>query len=401
MSSAKKKARLATTTLSARVTPKIIKGQANFGSDILPLHFHAPLDEKKIPPQPWQNLPQPTGQSPFRLSLESVLSPDEIQRINATGKLVFHTVGDTGGVNETTDIENVASYMEKDFSPNKGESSPAFFYHLGDVVYYEGQAMNYFAQFYEPYMRYPAPIFAIPGNHDGDVDPTTGEKSLDAFVNNFCARAPIHTPEAKEAPRDAMTQPNVYWTLETPLATIIGLYSNCPEGGELKPDQIAWFESELIAAPKDKALIVAVHHPIYSAFGAHPGSQHLKDVFEQACGKANRIPHAVLSGHVHNYQRFNGELWGEEVPFFVIGAGGYNHRLHVLSEKIHRTKLPIQMPGSVGTLECYCDQNHGYMVVEITKKQMAFKYYAVPETGASPTKALKPYDTITIGLNLK
>jgi hypothetical protein len=26
-----------------------------------------------------------------------------------------------------------------------------------------------------------------------------------------------------------MTQPNVYWTLLTPLVTIIGLYSNCLE----------------------------------------------------------------------------------------------------------------------------------------------------------------------------
>jgi hypothetical protein len=38
-----------------------------------------------------------------------------------------------------------------------------------------------------------------------------------------------------------MTQPYVYWTLLTPLVTIIGLYGNCPEGGQLSQAQINWF----------------------------------------------------------------------------------------------------------------------------------------------------------------
>ena len=398
---AKKKTGRTPTTISSPAAQRRAPGQGRFGADLLPLHFHAPLDPLKIPPQPWQDLPQPTGSPPFHLALESVLPPEEIQRIHSSGNLVFHLVGDTGGVNETTDIENVASAMENDFLTGTPQSAPAFFYHLGDVVYYQGQTKNYYAQFYEPYMRYPAPILAIPGNHDGDVDPTTGEKSLQAFVRNFCARSPVHTPEAEDAPRDAMIQPNVYWTLEAPFATIIGLYSNCPEGGQIKPDQIAWFESELAAAPPNKALIVAVHHPIYSAYGAHPGSQHLKDVFEQACTKTGRLPHAVFTGHVHDYQRFNGRLTGKQVPFIVAGAGGYNHRLHVLSQKIHKAKLPVQMPGSVGTLENYCDTNHGFMRIEITQKQMTCRYFAVPDTGAPAGKPLKPFDTLTIPLNLK
>lgn len=46
---------------------------------------------------------------------------------------------------------------------------PSFLYHLGDVVYFYGEASNYYPQFYEPYAFYPVPIFAIPGNHDGDI----------------------------------------------------------------------------------------------------------------------------------------------------------------------------------------------------------------------------------------
>ena len=169
--------------------------------------------------------------------------------INNSATMVFHSVGDTGGVNTPTQIENVAAYMEKDFAGSDLTAYPSFFYHLGDVVYYDGETPNYFPEFYEPYMNYPAPIFAIPGNHDGDVNEQFPEPSLAAFVRNFCSQVPVITP-AKDAPRHAMTQPVCKsQPLQTPLATIIGLYSNCPEGGELSQAQIDWFQSELENAP--------------------------------------------------------------------------------------------------------------------------------------------------------
>ncbi len=52
-------------------------------------------------------------------------------------------------------------------------NKPAFLFHLGDVVYDFGEAQYYYDQFYEPYRNYPAPIFAIPGNHDGFIVPNT------------------------------------------------------------------------------------------------------------------------------------------------------------------------------------------------------------------------------------
>ena len=44
-----------------------------------------------------------------------------------------------------------------------------------------------------------------------------------------------------------MIQPNVYWTLEATFATIIGLYTNVPEGGMLDQDQIDWLQKEPIS----------------------------------------------------------------------------------------------------------------------------------------------------------
>ena len=63
-------------------------------------------------------------------------------------------------------------------------------------------------------------MMATPRSVPGDLPDT--EPSLYGFLQNFCApqRTQISTY------RDAMTQPYVYWTLEAPFVTIIGLYGN-------------------------------------------------------------------------------------------------------------------------------------------------------------------------------
>jgi len=79
-----------------------------------------------------------------------------------------------------------------------------------------------------------------------------------------------------------MIQPNVYWTLLAPYVTLIGLYTNVPEGGEIHPDQVTWFENELGSADKSKALIVALHHPVFSMDKFHCGSQAMLDLLDSA-----------------------------------------------------------------------------------------------------------------------
>lgn len=353
----------------------------------------------------WFDLPPATGTPPYRLDLSTVLSDQAMKQITAKKRLVFHSLGDSGGVNTTTYQQNVASYMELDF--NSGDTSggnPSFFYHLGDVVYYDGEIKNYYWEFYEPYLMYPGPIFAIPGNHDGDIDPIDPNNqpsdSLKGFTRNFCSQAAVHLPEADDAPRDAMTQPNVYWTLLTPMATIIGLYSNVPEGGRLAPDQISWFEQELENAPKNLPVIVAVHHPLYSAYGHHPGSQVLKTVFEQATQKANRIPNLILTGHVHDYQRFTGFLNNKPVVCIVAGAGGYNQKLHQLDPKMFKPSgCPYKFPNQPDTLDAFNDTQHGYLIIDVGQKEIDCSYVAVDDPTAAdprPSARAKPYDTFTI-----
>jgi hypothetical protein len=48
--------------------------------------------------QRFETLPPPSGNYPYRLRLEDIVAPEEFARIGAAEKLVFHVVGDTGGV---------------------------------------------------------------------------------------------------------------------------------------------------------------------------------------------------------------------------------------------------------------------------------------------------------------
>ncbi len=140
--------------------------------------------QEALPNQQRQPLPAPTGPAPYHLSLDSVLTPAQMQAINNAGKLVFHIVGDTGGVKAPQSQEIVMQHMDADLTVADATARPAFFYHLGDVVYYYGQASEYYSQFYEPNMHYGAPILGIPGNHDGDLIDTS-VPSLAAFVREL------------------------------------------------------------------------------------------------------------------------------------------------------------------------------------------------------------------------
>ena len=139
------------------------------------IKLHQPDDSYKKQP-----LPDPRGSYPYHLDVEKLAKvPHE--------KFRFHMVGDTGGVRYPEGQQKVAREMYLQTLDSKGES-PAFLYHLGDVVYHYGEAEQYERQFFKPYREYPGPIFAIAGNHDSDVnlDNPVPYKSLEAFAAVFC-----------------------------------------------------------------------------------------------------------------------------------------------------------------------------------------------------------------------
>lgn len=137
--------------------------------------------------QTFRELPEPTRVSLSPFSGKN-LSVDQMSLIENSGYLAFHVVGDTGGIVYPVPQGNVAYAMISDLNITDKSKVPAFFYHLGDVVYYYGESAQYYPQFYEQYKAYASPIFAIPGNHDGDVSHQSNEPSLAAFARNFCAK---------------------------------------------------------------------------------------------------------------------------------------------------------------------------------------------------------------------
>ncbi len=266
--------------------------------------------------------PKP-GKPPYRMDLGDILHSSDMTEITNDKKLVFHVAGDTGNFKNELQLD-VAELLVADAN----SSNAKFFYHLGDVVYDFGEDREYPDQFYEVYQDYKLPIVAIPGNHDG-ARFDDGPQSLLGFQNNFCAEKHEHPPSLAAMGvsfgRDTMTQPNCYWTLNTPLFTIIGLYTNVLSGGMLKEPQISWFNKEMKDADRNKPMIVAMHHPVHSLAvnPSHQGSLRMKKVLEDACAFAKRSPDLVLAGHVHNYQRFTTKIRNKNVVFVVAGCGGH------------------------------------------------------------------------------
>lgn len=283
-----------------------------------------------------------------------------------TDPITFLTAGDTGGVKDPNPQKAVADAMVAD------TGKAAFFYHLGDVDYYNGDANQYGPQFGEPYTHLVMPIVAIPGNHDGWPDPTISDPAasgIPTFMETFCAKGPAIPAwdETNEYGRDTQTQPYCDWALNLEAVTIVGLWSNVPSGGHLYDTQTQFLAAQLEAAPRDRPLIVALHHPPYSIDAHHGGSQKMGQAFDLAFSQAQRIPNLVLSGHVHDYQRFTrdfaaGGTGGSPITYVVSGNGGY-HNLHQLSPGA--TKGQAITEGVV--YEAGDDQNWGYVRLTASK----------------------------------
>ena len=364
------------------------------------------------------------------LTLAQALGPsgaDIAKRVKDAGQLVFHAVGDTGSVKGPRDLDAVADKMTADFDEEATQNLPLFFFHLGDVVYNFGEARYYYDQFYEPYRDYPAPILAIAGNHDGMVAPGANTPTLEAFLHNFCAEDFEVVPEAGGLSRTAQIQPGVFFTFEAPLLRIIALYSNTLEDpGVIASPEIGHAQLDFLTAALTRAkgfsgaLIIAHHHPCYTVGSNHGWSQDMRAQIDQICNQTGVWPHAVLSGHAHNYQRFTRVHQAMEIPYIIAGNGG--HAVNRLKREIDAGGAPLAPANADKTggasryvtpfraptvlqaagpgkdlvrLENYDDQNFGYLRVVVTAKQLRLEYHPAPDGDAAKT----PDDIVAVDLS--
>jgi hypothetical protein len=279
------------------------------------------------------------------------------------------------------------------------------------------------------------PIFAIPGNHDSFVlpDTKTGQTPLDAFTRNFCSAKPMVTREAASLHRTAMTQPGVYFALDAPFVRVLGLFSNALEDpGVISsekgrwpgvPDyQLEFLQAQLVRIRDEKyagAVVLAVHHPPFAyapkttsagAGGNHGGSTSMLREIDAICAKAGIYPHAVISAHAHNYQRYTRTVHMKgkayDVPFIVCGDGGHHVNMIVRANRGEPAREPhfgtnvgyldvnpaIESKGLV--LEKYNDRGYGYLRMSADDKQLAIGFHLGGQTSLAQSR----FDKVTVDL---
>jgi hypothetical protein len=362
-------------------------------------------------------IPAPRVNLPV-MDLSAVLGATAIAQIEASEQLVFHCVGDTGGIIKPDPQLAVADAMCADLAGKTYSAGlPVFFYHLGDVAYYFGQQQYYPEQFYDPYRNYDAPIFAIPGNHDGVMfkkEPVP--YSLQPFVENFCAASAQNAVPGFS--RTTMTQPGVYFVLTAPFARIIGLYSNTGEGMGVLGDnatvgqaQITFLEQQLAAAlaarnaagATPQALIIAVHHPPFTGSSEHFPSAAMLAQIDTCCTQAGIWPDLVLSGHAHLYERYTRTMKadGRQIPYVVAGNGGYYNLSTMTMDVKHNKPKPGQHTepdgqGNTISLDQYNDTDFGFLRITVSATTITVESLGVNQ--ATPTSAPTVLDSFSVNL---
>lgn len=221
-----------------------------------------------------------------------------------------------------------------------------------DVIYPIGSVNDYPEKFYVPYQNYPAPIYAIPGNHDW-YDTNCG------FMRIFCGnreelkpngwRGPFRllarllwrppakpdetalaaAEELRSAPSQQEIQPGPYWAMDTPSLRIIGIDTGIK--GDIDRDQGVWLR-RVSAGPKPKMLVTG--KPLYVDNAHHPGAIEGGGwVDDIVTDPANNYV-AAIGGDIHNYQHYPVKLAdGRTMQYVVSGGGGaFMHATHTISE---------------------------------------------------------------------
>jgi hypothetical protein len=190
-----------------------------------------------------------------------------------------------------------------------------------------------------------------------------------------------------------------------------------PSGARFPPHQISFLTAQLrkIKAGNYKgAVLIAVHHPPFSyapetdgAGGKHFGSWAMLQEIDAICKAEGVYPHAFLSGHAHNYQRYTRSVvFGGStisVPFVVCGDGGHNVNALVRARSGAQASEPADgadvsyldsstiLPRKGLVLDRHDQSNFGYLRVAARAKELTISFIPVTpgKTGG---------DTVTVDL---
>lgn len=224
----------------------------------------------------------------------------------------------------------------------------AFAVIASDVIYPTGSGNEYDDKFFRPYKDYPAPIYAVPGNHDW-------YDGLGGFMRVFCDapalkaeregfrltpsglrgllwRRPEKIDEAglararerRARPGQQAVQPGPYWAMETPGLLIVGVDTGIHS--TLDREQARWLR-EVSRDPRPKVLITG--KPIYTRNEYKPSKLEGGGTIDDIVTDPAHNYVAAIGGDVHNYQRFPVRAGDRTIQYVVAGgSGAFMHATH-------------------------------------------------------------------------
>ncbi|MFB0614484.1 metallophosphoesterase [Streptomyces sp. AGS-58] len=268
---------------------------------------------------------------------------DKLIRRDVPDRFSFMVIGDTGEGGDSQ-YAVVPGFL-------KVARDTEFAVIASDVVYPVGSADDYGRKFFRPYRDYPAPIYAIPGNHDWYED-------LGAFMRVFCADTPPLPPEPRprpltrawwrsllwhrarpadeqrlaearrlrSAPEQQAVQPGPYWAIDAGPVRIVGIDTGLL--GSVDAEQGAWLR-KMSLGPRPKILVTG--SPLYVDGEHHPCPVEGGGTVDDIVRDPEHHYVAAIGGDIHNYQRYPVEVDGRTVQYVVAGGGGaFMHATHTI-----------------------------------------------------------------------
>jgi 3',5'-cyclic AMP phosphodiesterase CpdA len=192
---------------------------------------------------------------------------------------------------------------------------------LGDLVFCGSSASDWkdFDALAAPIRQAGVPVLAVPGNHEYWLSPGVA-------LRNFHARFPL------------LEQRRWHARSWGPLRLLLLDSNRRFLSSSLWEEQARWYAEEIARADRDsqtRGTLVLLHHPPYTNSSVTSDELHVQRFFVPPFQVARKTL-AMLSGHVHSYERY--ERGGK--TFLVTGGGGGPRiRLKTGSRKRHRDDL--------------------------------------------------------------
>ncbi|MFE9452069.1 metallophosphoesterase family protein [Streptomyces sp. NPDC006739] len=268
---------------------------------------------------------------------------DKVIRRNVPDRFSFMVIGDTGE-GDDSQYAVVPGFL-------KESQGTEFAVITSDVIYPVGSTDDYGTKFFRPYQDYPAPIFAIPGNHDWYED-------LGAFMRVFCGDTPPLDPEPRPgplsrarwrsllwhrprpaderrlaaaralraAPGQQAVQPGPYWAIDAGPLRLVGIDTGLL--GTIDAEQGAWLR-EVSRGPRPKILVTG--SPLYVDGEHHPCDIEGGGTVDEIVRDPEHHYVAAIGGDIHNYQRYPVDVDGRTIQYVVSGGGGaFMHATHTI-----------------------------------------------------------------------